>query len=104
MVAVAAYHCLQIFFSPLVEKLVVSVFALWHFPFVESLDLNEHAELVAYVQQGGRRRVVRSAYGVCAHFFQYFDLPTRRRDVESRANRAQVVVHANTLKYGLFAV
>ncbi len=104
MIAIAPHEGAHVAFRPLVEQRRVTVRFLGNRPGIGELVQHQDAHFVAQIQQFGRGRIVRSAQRVHAHGLQNLQLTLRRAPVPRRAQRAQIVVHANALQLHGLAV
>ena len=104
IVAVVSDQVNQVFFRPFVKNQVVAVFAFGDFPLVKRFRHDHESHFVTQVYQFGRGHVVGSTDRVAAHVFQDVQLAAQGGFVDGGTQRAQVVVHAYSLKLCPFAV
>ncbi len=82
-----------------VRSVIIDVSVLILGPAVECFVDDEHAVLIADVEQDGCGRVVRHADRVAAHFLQDAHLTLDSVAIRDRAQRSLVVVHAHALSF-----
>ncbi len=104
MVAVAQQHRVQVALPPFVEVTGVIVAVLATLPAVESLVHDQHAQLVAGVEERLGGRVVGTADGIETGRLGQADAPVFGVVVGCGAERAVVVVHARSLEFHRLAV
>ena len=88
----------------LVEESVVSVLAFGDVPFVEVLAHDHESHLVAKLDQLFGRHVVRGAYRVAAHVLQHRELAADGSFIDSRSERTEVMVEADSAELALLSV
>ncbi len=104
MVAVAAYEVGEVALVPFVEIARVVVRGFLLAPHVEGLVHDEYAHAVTQVEHFGSGWIVGGTIGVGTHLLEYFELTFECAGVDSRAERAEVVVHAHAVDFHRAAV
>ena len=65
---------------------------------------NEHAQLIARIQQLGRRRIVRRAVSIDAHLPQFFDAKVLEPIRQRRAHPRMILMVAHALNFDVLSV
>ena len=94
----------QITLVPFVKESRIVPFRLSLPPHIKRLVHHQQPHPITQIQQFRSRRIVRTSYGIHAHFLHYTKLPLCRRNIEGRAERAEVVVQAYTVDFHSLAV
>ena len=104
MVAIAENMIGQITFVPFIEEMGIIVRCFSLAPHVERLVHHNEPHPVAQLKQLRCRRIMGCADTVYTHFLQYLELPFNGSRVDSCPQTTQVVVHADSFYFGMFAI
>ena len=104
MVCVSSYNGADILLGILVEINIIAVFPLGDLPFVEELNDDHKAHLIAKRQELGRGGIMCGSESVTAHLSELLHLTSCGGFVISRSQESKIVMHTSSLELCIFSV
>ena len=99
MIAITTNKTHQIFLGPLVEKQIITVFTLGYRPFIERLGHYHQTHFIAKFHLPRSRNIMCRANSIAAHLFHDEQLTPQSGFIDSRTQRAEVMMQADAFEF-----
>ena len=104
MVCISSYNGADILLCMLLKINIIAVRSLGDLPFVEELNDDHKAHLIAKPQQLRSGGIMCGSESVTAHLSELLHLPSCGGFVISRSKKSQIVMHTSSLELCIFSV